>query len=296
MISDNKNKKITKAVIPAAGLGTRMLPISKSVPKEVLPIVDRPAISYLVEEAAKSGVTDILIITSRDKYAIENYFDHSVEYEEKLRLSGKIDELEAISDTSEGVRIHYIRQKDAKGLGHAISCAQTFTGDDPFFVLYGDDIIFSEKPVCAQLEEAYQKHGLASAGVGLVSDELVCKYCTLDARELDDGYYYVKNMIEKPKKEDIITNFSVLGRVVLTPEIYDILEETGPGAGGEIQLTDAMGEMSRRHGMIAVEFEGQRFDLGSKLGLMMANVTKALEHPEIGEEFKEYIKSIAATL
>ena len=159
--------------------------------------------------------------------------------------------------------------------------------------MYGDDVIFSEIPVCAQLEKAYRKYGLASAGVGRVSDELVCKYCTLDAKELDDGYYHVKNMIEKPKKEEIITNFSVLGRVVLVPEIYDILRETGPGAGGEIQLTDAMGELSRRRGMIAVEFEGERFDLGSKLGLMKANVTAALRHPDLGADFREFLLSVA---
>jgi len=285
-------KKITKAVIPAAGLGTRMLPISKSVPKEVLPIVDRPAISYLVEEAANAGVTDILIITSRDKDAIENYFDRSPEYEYKLKAAERQRDLDLIAHTDFGVRIHYFRQREANGLGQAISLAETFSGGDPFFVLYGDDVIFSDVPVCAQLELAYRKHGLATAGVGRVSDELVCKYCTLDARELDDGYYHVTNMIEKPKAEDIITNFSVLGRVILTSEIFDILRVLPVGTGGELQLTDAMGELSRTSGMTAVEFEGQRFDLGSKLGLMMANVTQALCHPEIGEDFRAFLKTV----
>jgi UDP-glucose pyrophosphorylase len=285
-------KKITKAVIPAAGLGTRMLPISKSVPKEVLPIVDRPAISYLVEEAAKSGVTDVLIITSRDKDAIENYFDRSPEYEYKLKAANRQKDLDLISHTDFGVRIHYFRQREANGLGQAIAYAETFCAGDSFFVLYGDDVIISETPVCAQLETAYRKHGLATAGVGRVSDELVCKYCTLDAKELGDGYYRVTNMIEKPKLEEIITNFSVLGRVILTPEIFDILRVLPIGAGGELQLTDAMGMLSRSSGMTAVEFEGKRFDLGSKLGLMMANVTQALVHPDIGDEFREFLKTV----
>ncbi len=292
----NNAKKITRAVIPAAGLGTRMLPISKSVPKEMLPIVDRPAISYLVEEAINAGITDILIITGRDKYAIENYFDRAMEYEYKFEHDGKFEELERLREISKGANIYYIRQKETKGLGHAILCAKSFTCDEPFAVMYGDDVIISKRPVISQLEEAYCKYGLATAGVKAVPEELVMKYCTLDAKPNDDGTYHVTNMIEKPKKEQIITNFSILGRVILTPEIYDILAETPLGAGGELQLTDAMGTLSRTKGMTAVDFEGERFDIGAKIGLLKANVTQGVVHPETGKAFTEWLKDFVKTL
>lgn len=291
-------KKVTKAVIPAAGLGTRMLPIARAVPKEALPIVDRPAVSYLVEEAKKSGITDVLIITGRNKDCIEDYFDFSPEYEEKLSAKGQ--DISVLRDSAfSDMNIYFLRQKQTKGLGHAVGCAKAFVGDEPFAVLYGDDIIFSEKPVTLQLIEAYEKYGLGCAGVKEVPDELVRKYCTLktEAIEGDDGAYHVSDMIEKPGKDDpVYSNFSILGRVILPPEIFDIIEHTKPGAGGEIQLTDAMKELSNTKGMTAIDFEGERFDLGSKLGFMKANVVKALSHEEIGEEFKEYIKEIAKTL
>ena len=231
-------KKITKAVIPAAGLGTRMLPIARAVPKEMLPIVDKPVVSYLVEEAVKSGITDILIITGRNKSAMEDYFDYSPEYEEKLRASGKeamIDELRSIC---QGVNISFMRQLETKGLGHAVLRAEAFVGNEPFAVLYGDDIIISETPVVKQLTDVYEATGRGVLGVKEVSDELIVKYCTLDAKETDTkGTFVVRDMIEKPKKEQIITNLAILGRVVLPPEIFGILKETPPGAGGEIQLT-----------------------------------------------------------
>lgn len=290
-------KRITKAVIPAAGLGTRMLPIARTVPKEMLPIVDRPAVSYLVEEAVKSGITDILIITGRNKGAMEDYFDYSPEYEEKLRASGKEAMIDELRSVCQGVNISFMRQLETKGLGHAVLRAEAFVGNEPFAVLYGDDIIISETPVVKQLTDVYEATGKGVLGVKEVSDELIVKYCTLDAKETDTkGTFIVSDMIEKPKKEQIITNLAILGRVVLPPEIFDILKQTPPGAGGEIQLTDAMRVLANRDTMMAVDFEGTRYDMGSKLGFLKANVEQALKSKELGEEFREYLKEIAKTL
>lgn len=290
-------KRITKAVIPAAGLGTRMLPIARTVPKEMLPIVDRPAVSYLVEEAVKSGITDILIITGRNKGAMEDYFDYSPEYEEKLRASGKEAMIDELRSACQGVNISFMRQLETKGLGHAVLRAEAFVGNEPFAVLYGDDIIISETPVVKQLTDVYEATGKGVLGVKEVSDELIVKYCTLDAKETDTkGTFIVSDMIEKPKKEQIITNLAILGRVVLPPEIFDILKQTPPGAGGEIQLTDAMRVLANRDTMMAVDFEGTRYDMGSKLGFLKANVEQALKSKELGDEFREYLKEIAKTL
>ncbi len=291
-------KKITKAVIPAAGLGTRMLPIARTVPKEILPIVDKPAISYLVEEAIASGVTDILIITNRGKYAIEDYFDYSPEYESALLKKGKSDVVDSLRSAANRANIYFIRQKEARGLGDAVMRARSFIGDEPFYVLYGDDIIMSEKPVCLQLADAYEKTGLAVAGVKEVTAEQILKYSSLDAKPIDgsDNMYHVTDMIEKPTPEQVITRLSILGRVLLTPDIFDILESTKPGAGNEIQLTDAMRDLARSKGMTAVDFEGKRYDMGSKLGFLFANVETALRDPELGSEFKEYLKELVKTL
>ncbi len=288
-------KKITKAVIPAAGLGTRMLPIARTVPKEILPIVDKPAISYLVDEAISSGVTDILIITNRGKYAIEDYFDYSPEYEESLRKKGKDDIIDSLRSAANRANIYFIRQKEARGLGDAVLRAKNFIGNEPFYVLYGDDIIMSEKPVCLQLAEAYDKYNLAVAGVKEVTAEQILKYSSLDAKPLpgESNFYHVTDMIEKPKPEQVITRLSILGRVLLTPDIFDILSATKPGAGGEIQLTDAMRDLARSKGMTAVDFDGIRYDMGSKLGFLFANVESALKDPELGPEFKAYIKELA---
>lgn len=289
-------QKITKAVIPAAGLGTRMLPISKSVPKEMLPIVDKPAISYLVEEAVASGVTDILIITGRGKDAIENYFDYSIEYEKKLSDSGKTAEIEEMRRICSLANVYFLRQKETKGLGHAVLTAKNFIANDPFYILYGDDVILSDKPVCLQLAEAYQKFGKPCCGVKPVPWELVYKYCSLKAEPSGERTYNVTDMIEKPKPDEVYTNLSILGRVLLTPEIFDILESTPPGAGGEIQLTDAMKVVANRSGMTAVDFEGERFDFGSKLGFLTANVKSGVNHPEIGEDFKKFLIDFVSTL
>lgn len=286
-------KRITKAVIPAAGLGTRMLPIARTVPKEILPIVDRPAISYLVEEAIDSGVTDILIITNRGKEAIENYFDYSPEYEEQLRKKGKDAQADSLRKIADGANIFFIRQKVARGLGDAVLRASNFVGDEPFYVIYGDDVIMSEKPVCLQLAEAYEKYGLPVAGVKEVTEEQVLKYCSLDAKQHgDSNMYHVKDMIEKPKPEEVITRLAILGRVLLTPDIFDILRNTPLGAGNELQLTDAMRQIAQSRGMTAVDFEGIRYDMGSKLGFLAANIECAVKHPEIGDDFVNYLKEI----
>lgn len=291
-------KKITKAVIPAAGLGTRMLPIARTVCKETLPIVDRPAISYLVNEAIDSGATDILIITNRGKGAMEDYFDYSPEYETALRAKGKDALVEELRRDAERANIYFIRQKEPRGLGHAVLAARNFIGNEPFYVLYGDDVIMSKTPVCAQLRDAYEKYGKAACGVKEVTAEQILKYSSLDAKPIEDSgnCYNVADMIEKPKPEEVITRLSILGRVLLTPDIFDILAETKPGAGGEIQLTDAMRVLAQSVGMTAVDFEGKRYDLGSKLGFLYANVESALRDPELGGEFREYLKELAATL
>jgi len=245
-------KKVTKAVIPAAGLGTRVLPATKAMPKGMLPIVDKPAIQYLVEEAVRSGITDILIILGRNQSIIEDHFDRSPELE---------------------------------------------AGDDPFVVIYGDDVIWGEDPVCAQLIRAYEEFGRPAAGVSAVPWEDVSRYCSLKTTPIHDNYFFVDDMIEKPKKGQEFSNYSILGRVLLTPEIYEILAHTKPGAGGEIQLTDAMAEYARtRGGMTAVEFTGKHYDMGNKLKVVEAQVELALQHPEIGEEFRAYLKEFCKTL
>lgn len=290
--------KIRKAVIPAAGLGTRMLPISRAVPKEMLPIVDRPAISYLVDEAVAAGITDILIITNRDKDMMEDYFDISPEYEQKLRASGKIAEIDSMYENALRANVFFIRQKITRGLGHAVGCAKEFVGDEPFLVLYGDDIIFSDNPVCSQLIEAYEAYGRAVCGVKPVPEELVTKYCSLKAEKISgsDNHYLVTDMIEKPKKEQIFTNLSILGRVLLTPDIFDIIANLTPGAGGEIQLTDAMKKISQTVGMTAVDFYGTRFDMGSKLGFLTANVTKGAYDPQLGAEFRAFLREFVKNM
>ena len=294
MPNEKTMPKIKKAVIPAAGLGTRMLPIARAVPKEMLPIVDRPAMSYLVEEAAKSGIEDILIITGRGKGVMEDYFDYSPEYEAHFAARGKAGEIEKMRETGNafGARVYFIRQKEARGLGHAVGCARSFVGNEPFAVLYGDDIIFSEKPVVAQMIESYEKYGRAVCGVKTVPEELVMKYCSLRTHPIEgsEREFFVDDMIEKPRtREEIFSNYSILGRVLLTPDIFDIIDETPPGAGGEIQLTDAMRTLARSRGMTALDFEGKRVDLGSKLGFLSANVVRAFDDPELGAEFREFL-------
>lgn len=289
-------KQVRKAVIPAAGLGTRVLPATKVMPKEMLPIVDKPAIQYIVEEAAASGIEDILIVTNRGKGLLEDHFDRAPELEERLEKSGRLEVLEEVRQISRLANICYIRQKETKGLGHAISRARSFVGDEPFAVLYGDDVIIGEDPACAQLIRAYQSFGGGVVGVKQVSPEAVSKYSSLKVEPIRDNYFRCTDMIEKPKKGQEFSLYSILGRCVLPPEIFDILDRTPPGANGEIQLTDAMAALARRDGITAVDFTGTRYDMGSKLGIMQAGVETALRHPEIGEEFRAYLKELCKTL
>lgn len=289
--------KITKAVIPAAGLGTRVLPATKAMPKEMLPIVDKPAIQYIVEEAVNSGITDILIITNRGKDIIEDHFDRVPELETALSSRGKNDIYDQVVSSAKLANIFFVRQKETKGLGHAISCARSFVGNEPFAVLYGDDVIIGDDPACGQLIKAYDEFGLGVLGIKEVPEDAISKYSSLKVENLKDNIYKCTDMIEKPQRpEEILSLYSILGRCILPPEIFDILEHTAPGAGGEIQLTDAMRELARTQGMTGVDFTGKRYDMGNKLGIMQAQVETALKHSEIGEDFKAYLKELVKTL
>ena len=288
--------RIKKAIIPAAGLGTRVLPASKAIPKEMLPIVDKPAIQYIVEEAVASGITDILIITNRGKGAIEDHFDHSLELELMMKKRGNYDMLGDLQAVAKLANIFFIRQKETKGLGDAVLKAESFVGDEPFAVLYGDDVIIGEPPATLELIDAYQKYGKGVVGIKEVPDELVVKYSSLKVAPKEDRIFDVSDMIEKPAIGNKFSNYSVLGRCVLTPEIFDILRNTNLGVGNELQLTDAMKTLARRDGMIGVDFLAKRYDMGNKFGMLKANIEVALQHSEIGEQTKEYIKELAKEL
>ena len=288
--------KIKKAVIPAAGLGTRVLPASKAMPKEMLSIVDKPAIQYIVEEAAKSGIEDILIITSRGKTTVEDYFDRSPELEKRLLDSGKTDVYNQIVDITKLANITYTRQHEPKGLGHAILCAKTFVGDEPFAVLYGDDVILGENPVCKQLCDAYDQYGKGVVGIKEVTLEQIQKYSSMKLSPLGENRYEITDMIEKPKPDQVFSLFSILGRCVLPPRIFSILESIPYGYGGELQLTDAMKVLAQEEGIIGVDFDGRRYDMGNKLGVLEAIVDVGLVHPETSEGFRRYLKSIVDRL
>lgn len=289
--------KITKAVIPAAGLGTRVLPATKAMPKEMLPIVDKPSIQYIVEEAVNSGITDILIITNRGKGIIEDHFDRTPLLEENLEKGGKTDLLNSIKDIHSMANISYIRQIETKGLGHAVSRAKTFVGDEPFVVLFGDDVIIGDVPATKELIDAYGKHGKGVLGVKKVDAKDIYKYSSLKVDHIENNIYKCTDMIEKPQTdEEVLSLFSIQGRCVLPPEIFYILERTEPGAGGEIQLTDAMRELATTVGMTAVEYTGKRYDMGNKLGILKASIDVGLTHDEVKDGLKEYIKEIAKTL
>ncbi len=288
--------KIRKAIIPAAGLGTRVLPASKSCPKEMLPIVDKPAIQYIAEEAVKAGITDILIITNRGKGIIEDHFDHSVELENMLEKRGNTDVLKELNDLVNLANIYYLRQKETRGLGDAVLRAKQFVGNEPFAVLYGDDVIIGEVPAISELIDAYNTFGKSVVGIKEVSDNLIVKYSSLKVEKLNDNSYSVSDMIEKPALEKKFSNFSILGRCVLESEIFNILENTPLGAGNELQLTDAMAQIARTKGMIGVDFSGTRYDMGNKFGILKANIEVGLNHPETKDELKAYIKELAETL
>lgn len=289
--------KVKKAIIPAAGMGTRVLPASKAVPKEMLNIVDKPAIQYIVEEAFASGIEDVLIITNRGKGAIEDHFDHAFELEAKLEGNESKKKIyDDVMQCSNFGNIYFIRQKETKGLGHAVLCAKSFVGNEPFAVLYGDDVIISETPVTKQLCDAYEKYGKGAVGVKEVLGKAITKYCSLAVDPIEDNCYNCTDMIEKPSEEEILSNFSILGRVVMPPEIFDILEETPLGAGNELQLTDAMKTLAQTKGVVAVDYEGTRYDMGNKFGILQANIEVGLKHPETQAELKDYIKKIAKDL
>lgn len=289
--------KITKAVIPAAGLGTRVLPATKNMPKEMFPIVDKPTIQYIVEEAVAAGITDILIITNRGKGLIEDHFDASPELEGMLEKGGKTEFLETVRKISSLANITFIRQKEMKGLGHAVLKAKSFVGNEPFAVLYGDGVIISETPAIKQLIDCYGEYGKGVVGVKKVDEKDIHKYGSLKVENLHDNVFKCTDMKEKPQtKEEVLSLYSILDRCVLPAEIFDILENTKPGAGGEIQLTDAMREIAITEGMTAVEFEGKRYDMGNKFGILQAQIEVGLEHPETSEQLKDYIKEIAKTL
>ena len=289
--------KIRKAVIPAAGLGTRVLPATKAMPKEMLPIVDKPAIQYIVEEAVAAGIEEILIITGRGKGIMEDHFDHAFELERNLEANpAKAQMLEQCLGIANMADIFFLRQQETKGLGHAILKAKPFTADEPFVVLYGDDVIMGEDPVAAQLIRAYGETGRPCVGIKEVSREAIRKYSSMKCTRIKDNLYDITDMIEKPAPGQEFSLYSILGRCLLTPDIYPLLENTAPGAGGEIQLTDAMAVIARTGGMTGVDFTGKRYDMGSKLGVMQAQVETALRHAEIGEEFRSYLKQLAASL
>lgn len=288
--------KVKKAVIPAAGLGTRVLPVTKSMPKEMLTIVDKPAIQYIVEEAVNSGIEDILIITSRGKGVIEDHFDRSPELEVRLKASGKEKEYNEVVNIAKLANISFIRQQEMRGLGDAILHAKSFVGNEPFAVLYGDDVIMGENPVCGQLCKAYEEYGLGAVGIKEVTVEQIQKYSSMKVDFLKNNEYKITDMIEKPKESEIMSLFSILGRCVLPAEIFGIIENTKPGAGGEIQLTDAMKELARLKGMIGVDFIGKRYDMGNKLGILEAIVETGLKHKDLGNDFRKYLKELSKTL
>ena len=288
--------KIKKAVIPAAGLGTRVLPATKAIPKEMFPIVDKPAIQYIVEEAAKSGIEDILIITSRGKSEIEDHFDRCPELEAKLKAGGnaKADLYNQVVDVTSLANITYVRQMEQKGLGHAVLQAKKFIGNEPFAIMYGDDVIIGEDPCIGQLIRAYENTGLCGAvGIKEVPKCDISKYGSMKVDHMNDNIYKITDMIEKPEPGKEFSLFSILGRCVLPAEIFDILENIPYGTGGELQLTDAMKVLAQRDGVAGVDFTGTRYDMGNKLGILKASVEVGLSHPEIGTQFKEYLKEIS---
>ncbi len=290
--------KVRKAIIPAAGFGTRVLPATKSMPKEMFPIVDKPTIQYIVEEAVASGITDILIITNRGKGVIEDHFDYSPELEANLKNSGKDDFLKQVHEIANLADITFIRQKEMKGLGHAVLKARAFVGDEPFAVLFGDGVIDCEgTPAIKQLIDAYGEFGEGVLGVKKVPEDEIHKYGSLKVEHIHDNVFKCTDMVEKPQtKEEVLSLYSITDRVVLPPGIFDILERTKPGAGGEIQLTDAMKEIAVTEGMTAVEMNGNRFDMGNKFGVLKANIDVGLKHPETKDQLKAYIKELAKEL
>ncbi|MBW3110305.1 UTP--glucose-1-phosphate uridylyltransferase GalU [Bacillus sp. MCCB 382] len=290
-------QKVRKAIIPAAGLGTRFLPATKAQPKEMLPIVDKPTIQYIIEEAVASGIEDIIIVTGRGKRAIEDHFDKSYELEETLAKKEKYDILEEVQGISKLANIHYIRQKEPLGLGHAISCASRFIGDEPFAVLLGDDIVHSpEKPCLKQLIDVYERYNSSVIGVQEVPQQEVSKYgvISINNHEMDNGVFHINDLVEKPKVEDAPSNYAIMGRYVLRPEVFEILEKQTPGAGNEIQLTDAIKRLNELQMVVGYEFDGVRHDVGDKFGFIRATLEFALDREDLRPQVMEYLERLVA--
>ena len=282
--------KVRKAIIPAAGLGTRLLPNTKSIPKEMLPLVDKPVIQYIVEEAVAAGIEEILIITNRGKSAIENYFDYAPDLEERLILDGKPHDARIVREVADMADVFFLRQKETKGLGHAVWRAKSFVGDEPFAILLGDDIMLSETPVLKQLVTAAETNECSAVAVRQVPDELIVKYSSVKLEEkLSDRVYRISDMNEKPTLREKLSDYAILGRYVLTPAIFDILEHTTPGRNNEIQLTDGMKELCHREKMCAVDFEGRRYDTGNLRGYLEAIIDFALKNDEAGDWLRQFI-------
>ena len=291
------NKKVRKAIIPAAGLGTRFLPATKAIAKEMLPIVDIPTIQYIIQEAVDSGIEEILIITNSNKHAMENHFDKNYELEERLKESGKLEQVKMIQDIADMANIYYIRQKEPKGLGHAVLCAKSFIGDEPFAVLLGDDVVVNKegKPALKQLIEQYSKTSASVIGVQTVDKKDVSKYGIVEPSKSHPAkgrLVKLTDMVEKPAVEKAPSQLAVLGRYVLTPEIFELLETQGKGAGGEIQLTDAIKRLLDRQAVYAYDFEGQRYDVGDKFGFIKATIDFALDREDLHDQVNEYIHTL----
>jgi len=284
-------KKVRKAIIPAAGLGTRFLPATKAMPKEMLPIVDKPTIQYIIEEAIESGIEDIIIVTGKGKRAIEDHFDHNFELEQNLIEKGKFDLLEKVKHSSE-INLHYIRQKEPKGLGHAVWCARKFIGDEPFAVLLGDDIVEAETPCLKQLINEYEKTGSSVIGVQTVSDDQTDRYGIIDPLEKDGRLHKVNRFVEKPVKGTAPSNLAIMGRYLLTSEIFDLLENQETGAGGEIQLTDAIQKLNEEQSVYAYDFEGIRYDVGEKFGFIQTTIEFALKDEDLKKQLVELMTKL----
>lgn len=290
-MGDEEMKKVTKAIIPAAGLGTRFLPATKAMPKEMLPIIDKPTIQYIIEEAIESGIEDIIIVTGKGKRAIEDHFDNNFELEDSLIRKGKFDLLEKVQKTSQ-VDIHYIRQKEPKGLGHAVWCARKFIGNEPFAVLLGDDIVQSKKPCLKQLIEQYENTKSSVIGVQQVPSEHTSRYGIIDPLVADGRLFRVNNFVEKPRAGTEPSNLAIMGRYILTPEIFSFLEKQEIGAGGEIQLTDAIQKLNQVQDVYAYDFEGKRYDVGEMMGFIRTTVEFALENEIYGNQVEEMMKEL----
>src|SRR6266404_1379721 len=285
-------KRVRKAVFPAAGLGTRFLPATKASPKEMLPLVDKPLIQYVVEEAVVSGIESVIIVTGRGKTAIEDHFDVSFELESLLRDRGKDQDLKQVRAISDLARVSYVRQREALGLGHAVLQARDLVGDEPFAVMLVDDVIDSETPPLKQLLDVYEKYDAPVATNMHVAGEAISRFGVLDVDEVEEGVYRVKDMVEKPPPAQAPSDLAIIGRYVFTPDIFDEIEETKPGAIGEIQITDAMRSLLKKRDFYAVRFEGTRYDAGDKLGFLIATVEFGLKHSELADEFRDYLRSL----